>query len=75
MQISPPGSCGRFHLRDGRKLVFYPVRRSGLSRRMGEVIALAFVLLAAALAATLLASTRVPRRPAHNGIEVSRSGR
>ena len=64
MQTSPHGSCGRFHLQDGRKLVFYPVRQSGLRRRTGEVIALAFVLIAAVLAATLLAASRAPRHPA-----------
>ena len=63
MQSSPDGSCGKFHLKDGRKLVFYPVRHSGLRRRTSEVIALAFMLIAAALAATLLAASRAPRRP------------
>jgi hypothetical protein len=64
MQSSPHGSCGKFHLEDGRKLVFYPVRQSGLRRRTGEVIAVAFVLIAAALAATLLAASRAPK---HSG--------
>ncbi len=62
MQSSLPGSCAKFHLKDGRKLVFYPVRQSGFRRRTGEVIAVAIVLVAAALAATLLAASRPPRR-------------
>jgi hypothetical protein len=65
MQSSPPGSYGNFHLKDGRRLVFYPVRKSSLRRRTGEVLAVAFVLVAAALAATLLAATRMPRHPPH----------
>jgi hypothetical protein len=60
MQSSPPGSCGKFHLKDGRPLVFYPVPQSSLRRRTGEVLAVAFVLIAAALAATLLAASRSP---------------
>lgn len=64
MQTSPHGSCGRFHLQDGRKLVFYPLPQSGLRRRTGEAIALAFVLIVAALAATLLAASRAPRHAA-----------
>ncbi len=59
----PPDSFGKFHLKDGRRVVFYPVRQSSLRRRTGEVLAVAFVLTAAVLAATLLAASHAPRRP------------
>jgi hypothetical protein len=63
MRHSLPSAGARFHLRDGRKLVFYTVRQSGFRRRTGELLAVAFVLTAAALAATLLAASHAPRHP------------
>jgi hypothetical protein len=63
---SLPGSCGKFHLKDGRPVVFHCVRRSNLRRRAGEALALAFVLIAAAFAASLLTASRSPRPSLHS---------
>ncbi len=63
-------SYGRFHLKDGRRLVFYPIRQTRIARRLGEAVALAFVLVAAVLAATLLAAGHAPR---HNRPELRRA--
>ena len=63
--MHPPGSsAARFHLKDGRPLVFHTIPQSVFRRRAGEI--LLFVMLAAVglIAATLLAKGRPdPPRP------------
>jgi hypothetical protein len=57
MHQSSSGAA-RFHLKDGRPLVFHTLPQSVLRRRAGEILILAVLAAAGLIAATLLAKGR-----------------
>ncbi len=63
--------AARFHLKDGRPLVFHSIPESFFRRRAGEILLFVLLVAAGMLAATLLAKgapdsprTAAPTRPA-----------
>jgi len=50
--------CGRFHLKDGRTLIFQTIRRPFLRRRAGGIALALLVVVLGFLAATLFARSR-----------------
>lgn len=57
--MEPSGSsAARFHLRDGRPLVFYTIPRSVFRRRAGEFLLGVMLVAMGLVAATLLAKGR-----------------
>ena len=50
--------AARFHLKDGRPLVFHSIPESVFRRRAGEILIFVMLLAAGMLAATLLAKGR-----------------
>jgi hypothetical protein len=68
MQISGSGTA-KFHLKDGRILVFHAVRPSALRRRAGEVLLAALIAALGLLAATLFAKGHPEARAASRSNE------
>jgi hypothetical protein len=59
--------AARFHLKDGRPLVFHSIPESLFRRRAGEILLFLTLLAVGMLAATLLAKSRAdPPRQAVN---------
>ncbi len=58
-------TAARFHLRDGRPLVFHTIPRSVFRRHMGEIALALMLAVVGLIAATLLAKGRPdsPRPP------------
>jgi len=56
--------AGRFHLKDGRPLVFLSLRTSRLRRRAGGIILTILMATLGFIAATLFAKGRPDARPA-----------
>lgn len=55
--------AARFHLKDGRPLVFQSLRPSRLRRRAGEIVLTLLVAALGFIAATLFAKGRPDARP------------
>jgi len=58
------GSSARFHLKDGRPLVFHTVDRSFVRRRAGDILLIFIIGLLGFVAANLFARTHADARPA-----------
>jgi hypothetical protein len=68
MQISGSGT-GKFHLKDGRTLVFHAVQQSTIGRRAGEILLAAVIAGLGLLVATLFAKGHPDARAASRSNE------
>jgi hypothetical protein len=67
--------AARFHLKDGRPLVFLSLRPSRLRRRAGGIILTILMATLGFIAATLFAKGRPEARPARSDTAASLSAR
>jgi hypothetical protein len=68
-------NAARFHLKDGRPLIFQSLRPSALRRRAGEITLTLLMAVLGLIAATLFAKGRPESRPARPPAAASISAR